>query len=175
MSPRFHFSGKLYRALNPVYATKPLSTDGARLYGGRFNGRGMPALYTATTILGAVHEANQAGSLQPITLIEIIASIPEVFDTRDAAAMAPHAMTHDHLSSDTWRDEMIKSGASVTQKFAQALHDEGYNGLLVRSFAKGAAADQLNLVIWDWSTRSAVSLSVTDDHNRLLPTGTAPA
>lgn len=39
------YRGPLYRALNPIYAREPLSGRGAELYGGRFNPRGVPALY----------------------------------------------------------------------------------------------------------------------------------
>src|SRR5690606_4555103 len=53
------WSGKLYRALNPVYAREPLSGRGAELYGGRFNPKGMPALYASTSVLTALREANQ--------------------------------------------------------------------------------------------------------------------
>ncbi|WP_369334366.1 RES domain-containing protein, partial [Stenotrophomonas maltophilia] len=35
--------GKLYRALNPAYASEPLSGRGAELYGGRFNPKGTAA------------------------------------------------------------------------------------------------------------------------------------
>ena len=41
------YTGPLYRALNPVYAREPLSGRGAELYGGRFNAKGTPALYTS--------------------------------------------------------------------------------------------------------------------------------
>jgi len=57
-----------YRALNPIYARAPLSGRGAELYGGRFNARGTPAFYTSLTIMTALKEANQVGSLQPTTL-----------------------------------------------------------------------------------------------------------
>lgn len=33
------YVGLLYRALNPVHAREPLSGEGARRYGGRFNAR----------------------------------------------------------------------------------------------------------------------------------------
>ena len=39
------YAGPLYRALNPVYAREPLSGRGAELYGGRFNAKGVAALY----------------------------------------------------------------------------------------------------------------------------------
>ncbi|RWF09115.1 MAG: RES domain-containing protein, partial [Mesorhizobium sp.] len=41
------YSGRLYRALNPVYAREPMSGRGAELYGGRFNPKGMRALYAS--------------------------------------------------------------------------------------------------------------------------------
>ena len=39
------YGGKLYRSLNPVFAREPLSGEGARRHGGRFNPKGTPALY----------------------------------------------------------------------------------------------------------------------------------
>ena len=51
------YQGPLYRALNPVYARQPLSGRGARLYGGRFNPKGVPALYTAFDPATALREA----------------------------------------------------------------------------------------------------------------------
>ena len=59
------YRGPLYRALNPIYAREPLSGRGAELYGGRFNPKGVPALYSSLTVMTALREANQAGSLQP--------------------------------------------------------------------------------------------------------------
>ena len=38
------YDGKLYRALNPVFAREPFSGQGAALYGGRFNPKGVPAV-----------------------------------------------------------------------------------------------------------------------------------
>ncbi|WP_318011899.1 MULTISPECIES: RES domain-containing protein [unclassified Mesorhizobium] len=56
--PAITYSGRLYRALNPVYARKPMSEWGAELYGGRFNPKGMPALYASTAVVPALREAN---------------------------------------------------------------------------------------------------------------------
>ena len=55
------YRGPLYRALNPVYAREPLSGRGAELYGGRFNAKGTPALYTSLDPATALREANQVG------------------------------------------------------------------------------------------------------------------
>ena len=81
------YRGKLYRALNPLYAREPLSGKGAERYGGRFNPKGMPALYCSLTALTALREANQVGNLQPTTLVSYEADIEGVFDGRDEAAL----------------------------------------------------------------------------------------
>lgn len=59
------YRGLLYRALNPIHARFPLSGEGARSHGGRFNPKGMSALYTAQSVMTAIREANQIGTLQP--------------------------------------------------------------------------------------------------------------
>ena len=48
------YQGMLYRALNPIHAREPLSGRGAELYGGRFNPKGLPALYTSLSIMTAL-------------------------------------------------------------------------------------------------------------------------
>ncbi len=161
------FEGKLYRALNPVYAREPLSGRGAELYGGRFNPRGMPALYTSLSIMTAIREANQVGNLQPTTLVCYEAEIDAVFDTRDADALAAEGMDAASLADMRWRDQMRRSGEARTQAFARRLLVRGFQGLLTRSFAPGAQADDLNLVLWSWGTSAPSRLFVIDDEKRL--------
>lgn len=154
------FTGLLYRALNPVFAADPLSGAGAQKYGGRFNPRGMPALYTALSPDTAIREANQAGTLQPTTLVAYRADVAPVFDTRDGALMARHGAVR--LDGDDWRDRMGETGGAPTQRLARSLHDQGFAGLLVRSFAAGATARDMNLVLWHWP-----DLRLVDDEDRL--------
>lgn len=161
------YSGTLYRALNPVYARDPLSGRGAEIYGGRFNAKGVPALYTSLSVMTAIKEANQAGSLQPTTLVSYRAEISSVFDSRDEAALAAFDMDAAGLADDGWRDQMRRSGIAPTQSFAARLVAAGHQGLIVRSFAPGSGADDLNLVLWSWSSRGSALLTVIDDENRL--------
>ena len=79
-----HYRGPLFRALNPIYAREPLSGRGAELYGGRFNARGTPALYTALDPATALREASQVGSRQPTVLVSDRAGVGAVFDARGA-------------------------------------------------------------------------------------------
>jgi RES domain-containing protein len=161
------FSGPLYRALNPVFAREPLSGRGAELYGGRFNARGTPALYASLEMMTAVREANQVGALQPTTLVCYDADIERVFDTRDADALAAEDMSAALLADHGWRDEMRATGLSKTQAFSRRLIAQGFHGLLVRSFAPGASADDFNLVLWSWGERAPSRLTLVDDEMRL--------
>ncbi|POR50317.1 RES family NAD+ phosphorylase [Bosea psychrotolerans] len=162
-----NYQGKLYRALNPLYAREPLSGRGAELYGGRFNPKGVPALYTSLSVMTALREANQVGSLQPTTLVSYEAAIEQVFDTRDTPAIAAEDFDADLLAAPSWRDEVKANGKSRTQSFAQRLMAKGYRGLLVRSFAAGAGANDLNLVLWAWSDAPPAQLILIDDEGRL--------
>lgn len=161
------YQGKLYRALNPIYASDPLSGRGAELYGGRFNAKRVPALYTSLTIMAALKEANQVGNLQPTTLVSYDADIEHVFDCRDESSLRGHGMDPAALADPTWRDQMKISGEARTQRFARQLIDTGYSGLLVKSFAPAASDDDLNLVLWTWGNAGPARLILIDDQNRL--------
>lgn len=161
------YRGLLYRALNPIYAREPLSGRGAQLYGGRFNAKGTPALYASLSVMTALREANQVGSLQPTTLVSYDAEIERVFDTRDAAALAAEGMDDDALADAGWRDQMKAQGEARTQAFARRLAEAGYQGLLVRSFARGARMDDMNLVLFAWSAGPPSRLTLIDDEQRL--------
>lgn len=161
------YSGKLYRAINPVFAREPMSGRGAELYGGRFNPKGVPTLYLSTSVLTALREANQAGDLQPTTLVCYHAEIERVFDIADTAALGAAGLDEAFLADPTWRDQMKKSGEARTQRFARNLIAEGYNGLLVRSFAKGSGPRDMNLVLWRWGESAPSRLTLIDDDDRL--------
>ena len=161
------YGGPLYRALNPVFAREPLSGRGAELYGGRFNPKGMPALYTSLTVMTALREANQAGSLQPTTLVSYEAEIENVFDSRDEAALKEEGIGPAMLADAGWRDQMKASGEANTQAIARNLIGKGFDALLVRSYAPGATEADLNLVLWRWSDALPCRLVLIDDEGRL--------
>lgn len=163
------YRGNLYRALNPIHAREPLSGEGARLYGGRFNPRGVPALYLSLSVLTALREANQVGSFQPTTLVGYEAEIEQLFDTRDEIALASQGMDPAGLAHPGWRDQMKTKGESDTQAFARRLIAAGHPGMLVRSFAPGADVGDSNLVLWAWGDTLPSRLRAIDDENRLTP------
>ena len=161
------YSGLLYRALNPVWAREPLSGEGARRHGGRFNPRGMPALYTATTIMTAIREANQVGTLQPTTLVAYRADVEGIFDATDEAALGAYDLSQADLARDDWRIVMREHGEAPSQALARRLVEEGFAGMRGRSFARGATAQDVNLVLWRWSEEPPTTLTLVDDEGRL--------
>ncbi|MFS0851470.1 RES family NAD+ phosphorylase [Novosphingobium panipatense] len=161
------YQGKLYRALNPVHAREPLSGRGAELYGGRFNPKGTLALYLATSLHTAIREANQVGDLQPTTIVAYDGDIENVLDSREPGALNRFGMTPDALADPAWRDRMRGGGKAATQIFAQTLIAQGFNGLLVCSFARGACDEDLNLVLWNWGPARPSRVTLIDDDGRL--------
>lgn len=162
-----HYQGKLYRALNPIYAREPLSGRGAQIFGGRFNAKGTAALYLSTSLLTAIREANQIGDLQPTTIVAYNADIDPIFDSRDPGALKAFNMAATDLADQSWRDQMKGNRKARTQDFAEALVAAGFNGLLVRSFARGATDADLNVVLWKWSDMPPTMIVPIDDDDRL--------
>jgi RES domain-containing protein len=161
--PSIGFRGPLYRALNPFWAREPLSGEGARRFGGRFNQKGRSALYTSLGIMGAVAEANQIGRpFEPVTLVCYQADQADLFDATDASHLAARGVDPALLAADDWRAQMIRDGLSSSQAIAETLAVAGYAGMIVPSFAKGCAPGSRNLVLWRWE-----GLQLIDSENRL--------
>jgi RES domain-containing protein len=162
--PEHRFTGTLYRALNPLWMRTPLSGEGARRHGGRFNAKGTPALYTALTPEGAIAEANQAGRpFEPVTLVAYTADVAPVLDTGDPELSAAVGVEAAVLAADDWRMQMIEGGLSDGQRLAARLIAAGWAGMIVPSFARGVKPGARNLVLWTWEG----TLSVIDSEGRL--------
>jgi RES domain-containing protein len=162
--PEHRFTGTLYRALNPLWMRTPLSGEGARRHGGRFNARGTRAFYTALTPEGAIAEANQAGRpFEPVTLVAYRADIAPVLDSGDAALCAAEGVEAAVLAADDWRLRMLEDGVSESQRLAARLIAAGWAGMIVPSFARGVRPGSRNLVLWRWEG----ALTVIDSEGRL--------
>lgn len=158
------FTGILYRALNPVWAGDPLSGEGARRFGGRFNPRGMAALYTTLDPVTAVREVSLIGQpLQPTILVSFEADLAPVFDGTDPALLAARGLTPAILAADDWRSYMATGREAPGQILARSLVDEDFAGLLVPSYARLAPPQARNLVLWRWQP----GLTLIDHEARL--------
>ncbi len=66
------------------------------------------------------------------------------------------------------RTRLRAEGKAPTQILAERLFADGYAGLLVRSFAKGATGGDLNMALWVWGSSLPTKLVLIDDEGRLL-------
>ncbi len=93
----------VYRFCNQRYS-EDLSGDGARLYGGRWNNKGFPALYTSSSIslslLEVLVNALELSSLQSLSLMKI--EIPEHLTTSIYKAIKLKAGWEDDFDYTKW-------------------------------------------------------------------------
>ena len=162
------FRGLVYRAHKPRWSWTPLSGAGARRHGGRFNRRGIPALYTALDPLTAIREAEPLGRpMQPLTICTYDVDVDPVFDTLDKTQCRTLGVKHSDLACPTWEAEMHAGSVPASQALADRLIAAGYAGIRVRSFAAGARAGGLNLVLWTWGDARPARVTLIDDEGRL--------
>lgn len=162
------FRGLVYRAHNPQWSWAPTSGEGARRYGGRFNRRGIAALYTSLAPLTAIREAQPLGRpMQPLTLCCYEVDVEPVFDALDEERRRELEVTESDLGCPNWEADMLAGGVPASQAIADRLIASGYAAMRVGSFAAGAAADDLNLVMWRWGTERPARVVLIDDEGRL--------
>lgn len=164
-----NYRGLIYRAVDPKHWTEPLSGAGAARHAQRFNTKGVPTLYTATDPQTVLREKMQEGVLQPLLLVAIRAEMSGLFDARDEAALARFGVTPDSIGRDDWRDEAEREGQAESQRFAAAVRDAGYGGMVVPSYAQGATEKDVNIVLWNWGDGTEAKLSLVDDEGCLAP------
>ncbi len=162
------FRGIVYRAHNPRWSWSPVSGEGARLHGGRFNRIGVAALYTSLSPVTALREAGTLGHpLQPLLLCAYEIDAEPVFDSLDSRERDIHAVTDAESSCPGWERDMHRGAVPASQALADRLISAGYVGMRVRSFAPGSDAHDLNLVLWRWGDRMPSRVVLIDDEGRL--------
>ena len=165
------FRGIVYRAHNPQWAWTPLSGEGARRYGGRFNRRGVPALYCSLSQITAIREATPLGRpMQPLMLCAYEVDAEPVFDATDPTRLRERDLLEADLVCPTWEADMLDGGVAASQRVAEAVAAAGYVGMLVRSFAVGASEEDLNLVMWRWGDAHPTRVDLVDEEGRLART-----
>ena len=162
------FRSFVYRAHNPRWNWAPISGEGARRYGGRFNRIGVPALYTSLSPVTAMREVSLIGRpLQPITLCAYEVDAEPVFDALDPLQREAQGVESDELHCLDWEREMLAGIIPASQRLADRLIATGYVGMRVESFAPGAGSDDLNLVLWHWGDHVPSKVVLIDDEERL--------
>lgn len=160
--------GEVYRAHHPRWAFEPTSGRGAALYGGRFNPKGVEALYTSRRLETAWLEAQQAFPFkaQPMTICTYAVDCDDTLDLTDPAERRRHGVAVDDLTC-PW--EQMASGELVPPSWSLATRLIGKEcaGIVVPSFAPGAGDADVNVVFWRWSNEPPHRVRVIDDTGRL--------
>lgn len=162
------FVGTCFRAHDPKWSFNPLSGDGAKLYGGRFNVKGTAALYLSLSPIIAIKEANQgfANKIHPLTLCSYEVDCEDIADLRDDAGRVKHGASLPDMSC-AWFDLALTGNDPPSWRLARRLIKKGFSGILVPSFVNNAAADDYNLVLWRWGKDLPHKVEVFDPTNRL--------
>jgi RES domain-containing protein len=146
----------------------PLSGDGAAIHGGRFNPKGMPALYLSLSIETAIREANDGLTfgINPCVLCCYEVDCADLADLRTDVGRSEYGVTLVDLSG-VWGLDARERRELATWQLGRRLIARGIAGILVPSFALGAARSDQNLVLWDWSERPPHQVRVFDPSGRL--------
>jgi RES domain-containing protein len=162
------FRGTCYRAHDPRWSFKPLAGDGAAIHGGRFNPKGMPALYLSLSIETAIKEANQgfAFKIAPCVLCSYEVDCSDVVDLRTDASRSRHGATAADIAC-AWFAEAAAGREPPSWALCRRLRADGFAGVVVPSFAPGTISGDQNLVLWDWGPQPPHQVRVYDPSGRL--------
>ena len=160
-------SGPLFRAIHPQFAREPLSGEGARRHGGRFNRRGRAALYLAIDFDTLRKEIGRGGTFQPSVVVEFAAELSNLFNATDPSELRRFGTIPATLADPAWRMKMLKGQPIPTQELAEELIAAGHPGMLVPSYAPGTAPRSRNVILWSWSDAPPTKLRLVDDEGRL--------
>ena len=154
-----------------MWAHTPLSGEGAKKHGGRFNSPGLAALYTSLDITTAWLEAQQGFPFkaQPMTLISYRVDCSTIADLTDPQVLKILRHTDQTLAC-AWEALHWQNLIPPTWTLSERLIQNGFSGVKVRSFAPGCSVQNQNLVLWQWGHSDATKIEVIDDFERLPKT-----
>ncbi|MBH0114406.1 RES family NAD+ phosphorylase [Novosphingobium sp. YJ-S2-02] len=174
--PLVPLNAQLWRMLTIRFQRDPLSGEGARRFGGRWNANGTPALYLACDPATAVAEFYQ-GLAKPGTLAPYRLEAQRIADLTDGAGGPCDALV-EHACQASWKAIAARGRAAEGERpmreppswtLARSLHEAGAQGALVPSVQnrKGTC-----LVLWHWRTGedtgdNAALLSLIDPEGAL--------
>ena len=125
---------KAWRIVKAPYKSKAFTGDGARLYGGRWNSKGVPVIYTAGSL--ALASIEMVVNLPSPKLLEAFVRIPVQFNSNLVeellSSALPKSWKSRPISPDSCDigDKWIKEQRSVILKVPSVVVPEEFNYLL---------------------------------------------
>ena len=116
-----------------------------------------------------MREAQPLGRpMQPLTLCAYEVDTEPIVDTLDEDQCRALGVNDSDLACPTWEADMLAGAVPASQALADRLIAAGYAAMRVRSFAVGAGAGEVNLVMWRWGSRRPHRVVLVDDEGRLF-------
>jgi RES domain-containing protein len=146
------FQGTCYRGHDPKWAFSPVSGEGARTKGGRFNPRGTPALYLSLTVECLFIEMGHGFSqrFSPLTVCAYEVDVKDIIDLRTERGRRRTGVGIRDMAC-AWANDLADNRQPASWRVVQKLLAVRAAGILVTSFANGARSDLSNLVLWIWT------------------------
>ena len=125
---------KAWRIIKATYKNKAFTGNGARMYGGRWNSRGVPVIYTAGSL--ALASIEMVVNLPSPKLLESFVRIPVRFNTRLVENMSLDELPSKWQSrpvspyTQALGDKWIKEQRSAVLKVPSVVVPEEFNFLL---------------------------------------------
>lgn len=167
------FVGTCYRFHDPRWSFAPTSGAGAAVHGGRFNPRGVEALYLALNVETAFVEISQgfAEKFRPAMLISYEVDCEGIVDLRTDADRRRARLKRADMAC-AWFADIASSREPASWAIARRFIERDTAGILVPSFAAGAEPERhQNLVLWDWGPDLPHRVGVYDPDGRLPKDG----
>ena len=148
----------VYRVHSLKWAYAPLSGDGAKKRGGRFNPKGQAALYTCVDQFTAMYESKAAGEgitlIDPVILLSYSANCDRVLNTFD------HPDAYAYFSGG-W---LLRNSQRLGWILFERARQSRVNALIVPSYTKSKGK---NVIFLNWS---AETVKVHDPEGTLRDT-----
>lgn len=145
--------------LAPRWAVDPLSGEGARRNGGRFNPKGTPALYMSFDLNTAVAEYQQDLRNRPGTFCVYRVTAGQIADLREPETRGALDISTAELACPWRRIVLIDGGEPPTWSLARRLIEAGAEGAIVPSTQFDGGA---NLVLWRWNDGAGCTVEAFD-------------
>ena len=161
----------LWRMIGIRHQFSPTSGEGARLYGGRWNRKGVPALYLAADAVTAVAEYYQ-GLPKPGTLVPYYLDAAAIADLTTSTAAPCNTRVGEALEANWKAMAFLDRQTPPSWAVMDELIAEGAQGALVPSVQNPGGR---NLVLWQWHEKDmqgeGAALTVLDPDDALMPPG----